>query len=86
MVRKLEAPLFYGARGSLVLGTHWYRLFKLTYKQRLQTILCHRGGKLIFIRGHISPVVAFQGPNVILGLYKCNYSVTVKPELGAGTG
>ena len=36
--------------------------------------------------GHISLVVAFKEPNVILGLYKCNYSLTVKQELGAATG
>ena len=30
--------------------------------------------------GHISLVVAFKGPSVILGLYKCNYSLTVKWE------
>ena len=35
--------------------------------------------------GHISLAVAFKGPNVILGLYKCNYSLTVKWELGAAT-
>ena len=34
-----------------------------------------------FHRGHISLEVAFKGPNVILGLYKCNYSLTVKQEL-----
>ena len=28
--------------------------------------------------GHISLEVAFKWPNVILGLYKCNYSLTVK--------
>ena len=33
-----------------------------------------RGVKLIFTRSHISLEVAFKGPNVILGLYKCNYS------------
>ena len=33
--------------------------------------------------GHISLMVAFKGPNVILGLCKCNYSLTVKRELGA---
>ena len=33
-----------------------------------------RGVKLIFTGGHISLVVAFKGPCVILGLYKCNYS------------
>ena len=45
-----------------------------------------QGVKLIFNRGHISLMVAFKGPNVILGLYKCNYSVTVKRELGAAVG
>ena len=30
--------------------------------------------------------VAFQGLNVVLGLYKCNYSFTVKRELGAAAG
>ena len=29
-----------------------------------------------FIGGHISLAVAFKGLNVILGLYKCNYSLT----------
>ena len=33
--------------------------------------------------GHISLAVAFKGPNIMLGLYNCNYSLTVKPELGA---
>ena len=33
-----------------------------------------RGVKLIFTRGYISLTVAFKGPNVILGLYKCKYS------------
>ena len=42
-----------------------------------------RGVKLIFTGGHISLVVAFKGPNVILGLYKCNYSLTRGKELGA---
>ena len=36
--------------------------------------------------GHISLAVAFRGPDVILGLYKCNYSLTVKQELGAAAG
>ena len=40
-----------------------------------------RGVKLIFTWGHISLLVAFKGLNVILGLYKCNYSLTVKREL-----
>ena len=42
-----------------------------------------RGVKLIFTGGHISLEVAFKGPNVTLGLYKCNYSLTRGKELGA---
>ena len=30
----------------------------------------------------MSLTVAFKGPNIILRLYKCNYSLTVKGELG----
>ena len=40
-------------------------------------IVC-RGVTLIFARGYMSLAVAFKGPNVILGLCKCNYSLTVK--------
>ena len=42
-----------------------------------------RGVKLIFTGGHISLEVAFKGPNVTLGLYKCNYFLTRGKELGA---
>ena len=42
-----------------------------------------RGVKLIFTRGH---TVAFKGPNVILGLYKCNYSLIRGKEHGTATG
>ena len=45
-----------------------------------------RGVKLIFTGGHISLAVAFKGPNVILGRYKCNYSLAVKRELGTAVG
>ena len=45
-----------------------------------------RGVKLIFTQGHISLVVAFKGPNVIWGLYKCNYSLTRGKELSAAAG
>ena len=45
----------------------------------------NRGVKLIFTGGHISLVVAFKGPNVVLGLYKCNYSLTRGKELGTAT-
>ena len=44
-----------------------------------------RGVKLIFTRGHICLVVAFNGPHVILGLNKCNDSLTRGKELGAVT-
>ena len=49
-------------------------------------ILYTRSVKPIFTRGHISLVVAFKGLNVILGLYKCNYSLIVKRELGTDPG
>ena len=42
--------------------------------------------KCIFTGGHISLVVALKGPNVVLGLYKCNYSLTVKQDLHTATG
>ena len=46
--------------------------------EKMPNIISHqsRGVKLIFMGAHISPVVAFKGPNVIGGLYKCNYSLT----------
>ena len=40
--------------------------------------MLEQGSKLIFTGGHISLEVAFKGPNVILGQYKHNYSLTVK--------
>ena len=49
-------------------------------------MIYHRGVKLIFTGGHISLAVAFKGPNVILGLCKCNYSLTRDKELGAAAG
>ena len=45
-----------------------------------------RGVKLTFTGGHISLAVAFKGQNVILGLYKCNYSLNRGKELHAATG
>ena len=52
----------------------------------LSSLSSYTGGvKLILTAGHISLVVAFKGPNIILGLYKCNYSLTVKElKLHAG--
>ena len=40
-----------------------------------------RAVKLIFTGGHISLTVAFKGPKVILGLYKCNYCLARGKEL-----
>ena len=37
--------------------------------------------KLIFTGGHISLVVAFKRPNIILGLYKYNYPLSRGKEL-----
>ena len=45
-----------------------------------------QGVKLIFIRGHISLMVAFKGPNIILGLYKCNYYLTRGKDIGSAAG
>ena len=45
-----------------------------------------RDVKLIFTGGHISLAIAFKELNVILGLYKCNYSSTIKQELSAVAG
>ena len=39
------------------------------------------GVKLILTGGHINFMAAFKGLNVILGLYKCNYSLTRGKEL-----
>ena len=45
-----------------------------------------QGCHLIFTGGHSSLAVAFKGLNVVVGLYKCNYSLTRGKELGAATG
>ena len=54
-------------------------------KTNLNVQLHCRGVKPIFTGGHISLVVAFKGPNVILGLYTCNYSLTRGKEFSAAT-
>ena len=46
----------------------------------------HRDVRPIFTRGHISLAVAFKGLIVILGLYECNCSLTVKQELALPPG
>ena len=74
-------------RGPEGIGTqNWSCLLQVSEVQKL-ALQGHmtRGVKLIFTRGHISLTVAFKGPNVILGLYKCNYSLTVKQELSTAT-
>ena len=43
-----------------------------------QFLSTYRGVKLIFTRGHIRLAVACKGQNVILQLYKCNCSLTVR--------
>ena len=45
-----------------------------------------RGVKLIFTGGHINLEVAFTGPNAILGLYKCDYSLTRRKEVDTAAG
>ena len=68
-------------------GIYWV---KLGYSWGKNIVLeigyTHRVVKLIFTGGHISLVVAFKGSNVILGLYKCNYSLTGGKELGTASG
>ena len=49
----------------------------------MNELIIYQGIKLMFTGGHISLVVAFKGPSVILGLCKCNYSLTRGKELGA---
>ena len=55
-------------------------------RRMLGLSLWNRGVKLIFTGGYTSLEVAFKGPKVILGLYKCNYSLTSGKELGAAAG
>ena len=57
-------------------STHLESIILSQIRERL--ILYGRGVKLIFTEGHISLEVDFKGLNVILGLYKCNYSLKVK--------
>ena len=58
-----------------------------TERSRLTStfLTLNRGVKLIFTKSHVSLAVTFKEPNIILGLYKCNYSLTVKRELSAAT-
>ena len=72
---------FYKLFSHLTFDLSWLTLIFPTCE-----LLPWQGVKLIFTGGHISLTVAFKGPNAILGLYKCNYSLTVKRELGAATG
>ena len=41
-----------------------------------------QGCQTHFHWGPHQPRSCFKGPNIILGLYKCNYFLTVKQELG----
>ena len=63
----------------------WPLRFLTAKSKGLFILTLSRRVKLLFTRGHISLKVVLKGPNVILGLYKCNYSLTVKRELSAAT-
>ena len=58
-------------------------VFRWRKKRELlqENIWGRRGVKLIFTGSHNSLTVAFKGSDVILGLYKCNYSLTRGKEL-----
>ena len=60
----------------------WSRIFADYSWSLVKTVA--RGVKLIFTGGHMSLAVAFKGPNIILGLYKCKYSLTFTRELLLG--
>ena len=85
-LKQLMAPALLGV--CCIFSLKW-TVEKMPFFQLVNhrwSLIYIRGVKLIFTRGHISLEVAFKGPNVILGLYKCNYSLIVKWELGAATG
>ena len=63
--------------------SHVAAMFKV---ERAVWQVSRSGVSNFFIGGHISLAVAFKGPNVILGLYKCDYSLTAKEELGSAAG
>ena len=50
----------------------------LNWTQSWMSETTEQGCRTHFHRGPRQPHVAFKGPNVILGLYTCNYSLTVK--------
>ena len=52
----------------------------------VKSIWSRTGVSTHFYLGYISLLVAFKGPNVILGLYKCKYFLTRVKELGALPG
>ena len=58
----------------VVTFTHHHLLILLQSQRRSSAGV----STLMFTRGCISLAVAFKGPSVIHGLYKCNYSLTVK--------
>ena len=61
-------------------------LLRMTEAKRVVLTVLGQSVKLIFTRGHISLEGAFKGPNVTLGLYKCNYSLSRGKELRAAAG
>ena len=78
--------LFYGEKGGSWEGLcrmreFWEIQFLIGWVAGVVDFLWDKGVTLIFTQGHISLEVAFKGLNVILGLYKCNYSLIVQREL-----
>ena len=71
------------------LGRADFKVLPLTYEQWELFHLVHmleQACHIHFHWGRISLVVAFKGLNVILGLYKCNYSLTRGKKLGTAAG
>ena len=74
--------LFFFLMFSLAMQKLFNLMFSHLFHFLLYPLPYSRGVKLIFIRGHINLTVAFKGLNVLLRLYKCNYSLTKGKELG----
>ena len=82
---KMRIQMFWLPAGYLCFPLNnkifYYMLTRETHSNAL-----YQGCQTHFHGGPYQPCVAFKRLNVILGLYKCNYSLTVKRELGAAAG
>ena len=75
------------ARGHMCQDNRYTSVLTINYRtETVVMFLIEQGCQTHFTGGHISLEVAFKGPNVILGLYKCNYALTRGKELGTATG